>query len=128
VNKLGYFRILLVFWPFLTKLAITWDVLYRSELVNIRWKANKHTSDLGWLEIFLKDEILGLFGKIPLKMIAILHIFSYFSTEFWRKRSKSTFFLKPRGKFEPHYMWLNHIGKRFQAKYLENRRFRKKIS
>jgi len=48
------------------------------------------------LESFLKDDILGVFGKIPLERIAILHIFSYFSIEFWRNNSKWTFFNNER--------------------------------
>jgi len=29
--------------------------------VNIRWKANKHSYDLGLSEIFLKEEFMNLF-------------------------------------------------------------------
>jgi len=52
VNYLVNFRILACFWPFLTKTVITWDFLFRSELVNIRWKANRHSYGLRGLEIF----------------------------------------------------------------------------
>jgi len=60
--------------------------------VNIRWKANKHTYGLGALEIFLKDEILGLFGKIALERIAILHIFFLFSNRILEKSLQNDFF------------------------------------
>ena len=52
VNYLVKFRILAFFGPFLTKTVITCDVLFRSELVNIRWKANRHSYGLRGLEIF----------------------------------------------------------------------------
>jgi len=52
MNYLVNFRILACFSPFLTKTVITWDVLFRSELVNIRWKANKHSYGLRALESF----------------------------------------------------------------------------
>jgi len=92
VNYLVNFRILACFLPFLTKTVITWDVLFRSELVTIRWKYNKHSYGLLALEIFLIEEILYSFGKILLKRISICHIFYDLSTEFSRNCSKSTFF------------------------------------
>jgi len=51
------------FWPFLTKTVITWDVLIRSELVNIHWIANKHSYDLGVSEKNLNEEILDFLAK-----------------------------------------------------------------
>jgi len=62
-----YFSDFTCFWPFLTKTVITWDVLIQSELVNIRWKANKHSYNLGVSGKFLNGEILDIFGKIPLE-------------------------------------------------------------
>jgi len=48
-------------------MVITWDVLTQSELVNTRWKANKHSYDLGASENFLNEEILCFLWKIPLE-------------------------------------------------------------
>ena len=73
---------------------------------------------------FLKDEILGLFGKIPLKRIAILHIFLTFQPNLGGN-APNRVFLTPRGKVEPHYMRLNLIGKSSHAKLYVNRRFGK---
>jgi len=92
VNYLVNCQILACFLPFLTKTVITWDVLFRSELVTIRGKSNKHSYGLWALEIFLIEEIIYSFRKILLKRISIRHLFYDLSTEFSRNRSKSTFF------------------------------------
>ena len=73
----------------------------------------------------------ALMCKMPSKPV---NLYFFFILDSNNLKGKPTFgrivpnrlILKPRGKSEPHNMILNHIEKRFHAKFYVNQRFSKR--